>query len=51
MITNCRRQMLEGVTDAIYLERRLEQIEVRIDDLCQILGEVSDALTEMRDGR
>lgn len=44
MATNCTKRAVEGVLDMTYLERRLNEIEARIDDLCGLLGEVLDGL-------
>lgn len=38
--TNCHERATKGVLDMEYLERRLDAIEARIDDLCGLLGEV-----------
>jgi len=44
MRADCQRKAREGVLDMTYLERRLDGIEARLDDLCGLLGEVLDKL-------
>jgi hypothetical protein len=43
-VTHCYKRMKEGVVDEAYIDRRLDSIEARIDDLCGLLGSVLEAL-------
>jgi hypothetical protein len=44
MKADCVKRARNGVLDMTYLERRLDSIEARIDDLCGLLGEVLERL-------
>ena len=44
MATHCYKRAREGVVDLPYIERRLDEIDARIDDLCGLLGSVLEAL-------
>lgn len=43
-VTNCHKRARLGVVDLPYIERRLDEIDARIDDLCGLLGSVLEAL-------
>lgn len=43
-VTHCEQRARKGVMDLTYIERRLDIIEARIDDLCGLLGSVLEAL-------
>lgn len=44
MRSDCNRKARTGVLDMTYIERRLDAIEARIDDLCGLLGEVLERI-------
>lgn len=42
--SHCHRMAKDGVMDMTYIERRLDEIESRLDDLCGLLGSVLEAV-------
>lgn len=44
MTTKCIKRMVQGVADFTYIERRLDEIEARIDDLCGLLSELLERI-------
>lgn len=43
-LTHCEQRARKGVMDLTYVERRLDEIDARIDDLCGLLGSALEAL-------
>ncbi len=44
MATNCNKKAREGVLDTRYFERRLDELDARIDDLCGMIAELLERI-------